>query len=386
MISNKVKDIKSFIVMDVMARAEELEKSGERVIHMEVGEPDFDTPDVIREAAIDAIKSGKTHYTHSMGLIELREAICEHYYNEYNVSIVPDQVLVTTGTSPALLLMIIALIESEDEIIISNPHYSCYPNFVKSAGGSVVEVRTYPENGFQYMPEEIKKVLTKKTKGIIINSPSNPTGIVMPEENMKEIANFDNQYIISDEIYHGLVYEGRARSILEFTKKAFVVNGFSKLYAMTGWRLGYLIFPLEFSDIMQKIHQNFMISANSFVQYAGITALKQAGPDIERMKNIYNERREFILKRMKDIGFKIHVEPTGAFYVFADARNFCVDSYKEAFNILEKVKVGVTPGIDFGSGGEGFLRFCYANSLENIKEGLDRIESYLGGENYRLIG
>ncbi|MDY6969736.1 MAG: pyridoxal phosphate-dependent aminotransferase [Spirochaetota bacterium] len=386
MISNKVKDIKSFIVMDVMARAEELEKSGERVIHMEVGEPDFDTPDVIREAAIDAIKSGKTHYTHSMGLIELREAICEHYYNEYNVSIVPDQVLVTTGTSPALLLMIIALIESEDEIIISNPHYSCYPNFVKSAGGSVVEVRTYPENGFQYMPEGIKKVLTKKTKGIIINSPSNPTGIVMPEENMKEIANFDNQYIISDEIYHGLVYEGRARSILEFTKKAFVVNGFSKLYAMTGWRLGYLIFPLEFSDIMQKIHQNFMISANSFVQYAGITALKQAGPDIERMKNIYNERREFILKRMKDIGFKIHVEPTGAFYVFADARNFCVDSYKEAFNILEKVKVGVTPGIDFGSGGEGFLRFCYANSLENIKEGLDRIESYLGGENYRLIG
>ena len=386
MISNKVKDIKSFIVMDVMARAEELEKSGERVIHMEVGEPDFDTPDVIREAAIDAIKSGKTHYTHSMGLIELREAICEHYYNEYNVSIVPDQVLVTTGTSPALLLMIIALIESEDEIIISNPHYSCYPNFVKSAGGSVVEVRTYPENGFQYMPEEIKKVLTKKTKGIIINSPSNPTGIVMPEENMKEIANFDNQYIISDEIYHGLVYEGRARSILEFTKKAFVVNGFSKLYAMTGWRLGYLIFPLEFSDIMQKIHQNFMISANSFVQYAGITALKQAGPDIERMKNIYNERREFILKRMKDIGFKIHVEPTGAFYVFADARNFCVDSYKEAFNILEKVKVGVTPGIDFGSGGEGFLRFCYANSLENIKEGLDRIESYLGDENYRLIG
>ncbi|MFC1670555.1 pyridoxal phosphate-dependent aminotransferase [Spirochaetota bacterium] len=379
MISKRADDVKSFMVMDVMARAEELEKAGEHIIHLEVGEPDFDTPKVVQDAAIEAIRSGKTHYTHAMGILELREEICSHYNREYGVSITPDQVLVTTGTSPAMLLMMMSIIEQGrgDEIILSNPHYSCYPNFIKSVGGSVVDVRTYPEDGFQYRPEDIKKAISKKTKGIMINSPSNPTGIVMSNENLEEIANFDNQYILSDEIYHGLVYQGKARSILEFTGKAFVINGFSKLFAMTGWRLGYLIFPREFSSVMERIHQNFMISANSFVQIAGITALKESWPDIERMKNIYNERRNFMIKGLRELGFKISIEPTGAFYVFADARHFCKDSYKEAFNILEKVKVGVTPGIDFGTGGEGFLRFSYANSLDNIKEGLKRIEQYL---------
>jgi aspartate/methionine/tyrosine aminotransferase len=376
MISSKAQGVKSFIVMDVMARAEELERQGERVIHLEVGEPDFDTPEVIQNAAIEAIKSGKTHYTHAMGLIELREAICEHYYREYGVSIGPDQIMVTSGTSPGMLLMMIALLETGDEVIISNPHYACYPNFIRSVGGSVIEVRTYPEHGFQYRPEEIEKVISRRTCGIVINSPSNPTGIVMTEKQMEEIAQFKEQYIISDEIYHGLVYEGRAHSILEFTDKAFVINGFSKLFAMTGWRLGYLIFPREFFDAMQRIHQNFMISANSFVQWAGITALKEAWPDIEKMKKIYDERRLYMIERLRDIGFKIHVEPTGAFYVFADGRDFFSDSYRESFSIIEEVKVGVTPGIDFGSGGEGFIRFSYANSLENIKEGLNRISEY----------
>ncbi len=377
MVSQKAKDLKSFIVMDVMAKAEKLEKAGENVIHLEVGEPDFNTPSIIQETAIKAIEAGRTHYTHAMGLIELREAICEHYREEYNVSLSPDRIMVTTGTSPALLLMMMAIIDGKDEVIISNPHYSCYPNFIKSLGGKPVEINTQPEDGFQYRPEAIKRALTRRTKAIVINSPSNPTGIVMTEKNLKDISAFERQYIISDEIYHGLSYEGRARSILEYTNNAFVINGFSKLYAMTGWRLGYLIFPKEFYDIMQKIHQNFMISANSFVQWAGITALTQTNDEISRMRATYNERRIYMIKRLREMGFDIHVEPTGAFYVFADARKFCKDSYREAFNILEKVKVGVTPGIDFGTGGEGFLRFSYANSMENIKEGLNRIEKYL---------
>lgn len=377
MITNKTKDLKSFIVMDVMARAEELEKSGEHVIHLEVGEPDFDTPAIIQETVMDAIKSGKTHYTHAMGLLELRNMISEHYKKEYDVNINPNQIMVTSGTSPALLMMMIALLDKDDEVIISNPHYACYPNFIKILDARPVDVKTYPEFGFQYKPEDIESVLTERTKAIVINSPSNPTGIVMSEKNLKDIAGFDNQYIISDEIYHGLVYNGRAGSILEYTDKAFVINGFSKLYAMTGWRLGYLIFPEEFYDTMQKIHQNFMISANSFVQWAGIAALQYTKPDIEKMRETYNERRIYMINRLREIGFKIHVEPTGAFYVFADARKFCTDSYKEAFDILEKVKVGVTPGVDFGSGGEGFLRFSYANSIENIKEGLDRVERYI---------
>jgi len=377
-ISSKAQEVKPFIVMDVMARAQELERQGEKVIHLEVGEPDFDTPQVIQEAAISAIRAGKTHYTHAMGLIELREAICEHYHREYGVSISPDQIMVTSGTSPAMLLMMIALLETGDEVIISNPHYACYPNFVRSVGGKVVEVRTHPEDGFQYRPEEIEKVLSKRTCGIVINSPSNPTGIVMNKSQMEQVAHFSDQYIISDEIYHGLVYEDRTHSILEFTDRAFVINGFSKLYAMTGWRLGYLIFPREFCSAMQRIHQNFMISANSFVQWAGITALREARDDVERMQAIYNERRVYMIERLRDIGFRIHVEPTGAFYVFADGRQFFSDSYQEAFAIVEKVKVGVTPGVDFGSGGEGFLRFSYANSLENIREGMDRIAGYFG--------
>ena len=380
MISSKVSDVKSFMVMDVMARAAELERTGRRVIHLEVGEPDFSTPGVVREAAIEAIRKGDTHYTHAMGMIELREGICAYYSREYGVSITPEQVLVTSGTSPAMLLMMLAIVEPDDKIIVPNPHYACYPNFIQAVGGRMVQVRTMPEEGFQYRPEAIRKAITSRTRGIMINSPSNPTGIVMGDKNLEEIARFTGQYILSDEIYHGLVYEGRARSILEFTDRAFVINGFSKLFAMTGWRLGYLIFPPEFSSVMERMHQSFMISANSFVQSAGIAALTSAWPDVEKMKKTYNERRVYMIKRLREIGFTIYIEPTGAFYVYADAGAFCDDTYNEAFAILEKVGVGVTPGVDFGSGGERFIRFSYANSLENIREGLDRIEEYFKGK------
>ena len=377
MISRRAESFTSFIVMDVMAKAEELERKGEHVIHLEVGEPDFPTPKVIAKAATDALHNNKTRYTHALGLLELRQAICDFYFKEYGVNITPDQVLVSTGTSPALLFAMLSILDHGDEVIISNPRYPCYQNFILAAGGKIKEVKTYPEEGFQYRPKDIKKKLSPRTKAILINSPSNPTGIVMSKDQLQSMTQFDKQYIISDEIYHGLVYKNRAHSILEFTDKAFVINGFSKLYAMTGWRLGYCIFPKHFSQVMQRIHQNFMISANGFIQWAGIAALTKAQDDVAEMVKIYDERRQYMLARLKDMGFVIHVEPTGAFYVFADARRFCTDSYKEAFRITEEVKVGVTPGIDFGSAGEGFLRFSYANSLENIKEGLNRLESYL---------
>jgi aspartate/methionine/tyrosine aminotransferase len=377
MISKRASEFTSFIVMDVMAKAEELERKGEHVIHMEVGEPDFPTPKAISETAIDALLNNKTRYTHALGLLELRQAICDFYLEEHGVMITPDQVLVSTGTSPVLLFAMLAILDHGDEVIISNPRYPCYQNFILAAGGSMKEIRTYPEEGFQYRPADIKNSLSPKTRGIIINSPCNPTGIVMTREQLIEMARFDGPYIISDEIYSGLVYEGKAHSILEFTDRAFVINGFSKLYAMTGWRLGYLIFPKAFSAVMQKIHQNFMISANGFIQWAGITALTKARDDVALMKQTYNERRRYMLDRLRQMGFVIHVEPTGAFYVFADGRKFFADSYREAFRITEEAKVGVTPGIDFGSGGEGFLRLSYATSMENIIEGLNRLERYL---------
>ena len=376
MIAKRAQEIKPFIVMDVLERAHAMEQAGINIIHLEVGEPDFDVPQCVKEAARRALEQGYTHYTHSMGNLKLREAICQHYFEKYQVTVHPDQVIVTSGTSPAMLLLFSALLERGDEVILSDPHYACYPNIIGFVEGVSVTVPVYEEDGFQYRPEAIKEKITPQTKAIFINSPSNPTGNLLSESRMRAIAEF-SPYIVSDEIYHGLVYEGREHSILEFTDRAFVVNGFSKLYAMTGLRLGYLIAPKEFVRPIQKMQQNFFISANSIVQLAGVAALENAAEDVARMKRIYNERRQYMVKRLKELGFGITVEPTGAFYVFANAKHISPNSYKLAFDILEKAHVGVAPGIDFGQNGEGYLRFSYANSMENIAEGLDRLEHYL---------
>jgi len=376
MISKRAQEIPPFIVMDVLEKAQEFERMGERVIHLEVGEPDFDTPECINEACYRAICEGKTHYTHSLGLIELREAIAEDYLKKYQIEISPEQILVASGTSPALLLLFAALLELNDEVILSNPYYPCYPNIIRFVGGSPVFVEVMEEEGFQYLPEMIEEKLSPRVKGILINSPSNPTGNVMAPERMAKIAQFF-PFIISDEIYHGLVYEGKVHSILEFTDQAFVINGFSKLYAMTGWRLGYVIAPKEFIRPMQKIQQNLFISASSFAQWGALVGLKEAEENIKKMKETYNRRRRFLIPRLRELGFGITVEPTGAFYILANAKRFSKDSYRLAFDILKEAKVGVAPGIDFGTNAEGYLRFCYANSMENIEEGMNRLERYL---------
>ena len=377
-ISRKAREIPSFIVMDVLERATELEKQGRNIIHLEVGEPDFPTPQCICEAAQKALKQGKTHYTHSLGIIELREAVCEHYRDKYGVGICPDQVIITSGTSPALFIIFSALLDPGDEIIMPDPHYPCYPNFVTFLGGRPVFVNIDEDDGFLLNPDEINKKKGPKTKAILINSPSNPTGTLLPGELIKKIAGLGLP-VISDEIYHGLVYGEKEHSILEYTKNAFVLNGFSKLYAMTGWRLGYLIAPPEYVRPMQKLQQNFFISASSISQWAGIAALKKAGPDVEKMKKTYDARRRFMIKKIRETGFDLKIEPAGAFYLLINARHIRASSYDLAFEILEKAGVGVTPGIDFGQNAEGYIRLSYANSLENIKEGLNRIKEFLWG-------
>ncbi|TFG93767.1 MAG: pyridoxal phosphate-dependent aminotransferase [Syntrophobacterales bacterium] len=376
MVTKRASEITPFIVMDILEKAQEMERNGTNIIHMEVGEPDFDTPECINEACCKAIRDGKTHYTHSLGLIELREAICEHYFTKYGVDISPDRIIVTSGTSPAMFLLFSALIERGEEVIISDPHYACYPNFISFLEGIPARVNVFEEDGFQYTPEGIREKITPRTKGIMINSPSNPTGNLLSTERMVEIASYGIP-IIADEIYHGLVYEEQEHTILEFTDNAFVLNGFSKAYAMTGWRLGYLIAPKEYIRPMQKIQQNFFISANSFAQWGGIAALREAGDDVVRMRNIFNERRKFIIRRLREIGLGITVEPTGAFYILGNIKAFSANSYEMAFDILEKAHVGVTPGIDFGKNCEGYLRFSYATAMEKIDEGINRIERYL---------
>jgi (5-formylfuran-3-yl)methyl phosphate transaminase len=376
MVAKRAEEISPFLVMEVLERARAMEAKGVDIVHLEVGEPDFDVPSAVKDALHRALDEGCTHYTHSLGDLQLRQAICDHYLKAYDVSVNPGQVIVTSGTSPAMMLAFAALLERDDGVIISDPGYACYPNFISFLGAVPIRVPVYEEDGFQYRPHIIEEKIVDNARAIIINSPSNPTGNLLSEETMRAIARF-SPYMISDEIYHGLVYEGREHSILEFTDRAFVLNGFSKLYAMTGLRLGYLIAPERFVRPIQKMQQNFFICASSIAQKAGIVALNETDEDVARMKGIYDRRRRFMIRRLRELGFGITVEPTGAFYVFANARHISADSHRLAFDILEKAHVGVTPGVDFGKNGEGYIRFSYANSMENIAEGLDRIEKYL---------
>lgn len=375
-ITSKALQIPPFIVMDVLERARVLEKEGISIIHMEVGEPDFTTPECIIRAGCKALAEGKTHYTHSQGILPLREAICEDYKERYGVSFDPDQVIVTSGTSPALLMIFSATLDKDDEIIMTNPYYPCYANMVTFIGGIPRLIPVSAEENFQLTPGKIKKALTKKTKAILVNSPSNPTGMCIDSADMRDIANLGIT-VISDEIYHGIRYEGKDHSILEYTSDAFVVNGFSKRYAMTGWRLGYLIAPKDWIAPLRKIQQNFFISASDFVQWAGLNALKDAQSDVERMVQTYRERRDYLYPELKKLGFVILRQPEGAFYLFANCQRFSKNTYKLAFEVLENAHVGITPGIDFGPMGEGYVRFSYANSLENLKEGVTRLHRYL---------
>ena len=376
MIAARAQDIAPFLAMEVLERAGELEAKGDHIVHLEVGEPDFPTPACIQDAAARAVKDGKTGYTHSLGILPLREAIAEHYHAQYGVQVSPEQILVTAGTSPAMWMVFSAILNPGDQVVLSNPHYACYPNFIRFCGGESVTVDVHEEDGFQFRPEAVAAKVTPRTKAIFINSPANPTGTLLSAERMAAIAGL-GPLIVSDEIYHGLVYAGREHSILEYTDRAIVFNGFSKAYAMTGWRLGYAIVPAELIRPLQKMHQNFFISANAFVQAAGVAALTQAQPDVVRMRGIYDERRRFIIPALRRLGFGIATEPTGAFYILANAKRFTADSYAFAFEILEHAKVGVTPGVDFGSNGEGYLRFSYANSLDNIAEALRRLDAFL---------
>jgi len=374
-VTRKASSISPFIAMDVMEKAQQLEKDGHNIIHLEVGEPDFETPKPIKDAAINAIQNGDTHYTNSMGKIEFRNEIARYYKRKYHVDISPEQIIVTSGTSPAMYLIFAAILEPGDEVILSDPHYACYPKLISFLEGKPVFVSVEENNGFKYDIRNIKKYITPRTKIIMVNSPSNPTGTVYSGEELKAIADL-GYYVFSDEIYHGLVYKGQEHSMLEYTDRTFILDGFSKRYAMTGWRLGYLIAPKEYIRPLQKMQQNFFICANSFSQTAGLAALRDCDEDVKSMAGIYNQRRIYLLKRLREIGIATKVEPTGAFYALANIKHYSNDSFQIAFDILEKARVAVTPGIDFGQKAEGYLRLSYATSIKNLEEGMDRLQKY----------
>jgi len=378
-VSRRAQAIRPFVVMDVVARAKELESQGRDIVRLEIGDPDFPTPEVIARACETAIAAGSTHYTQSLGLPDLRDAIRDHYAATYGVEVDPDNIVVTQGTSPAMLLLFGALLDPGDEVIMADPCYPAYPNYVAFLGGVPVTVRTRASDGFRFRLDELEAAITPRTRAIMITSPSNPTGAVLDDDYLRDLAAIAQRtgvFIASDEIYHGLDFCGPDRTILSYTERAFVLNGFSKTYAMTGWRLGYLIAPPEFVRPAEKIQQNFFLAANAFVQQAGVVALTQASADVARMRATYDERRKFLVPELRRIGLTIESEPCGAFYVFADARAWGEDSLALSRRLLEEAGVACAPGIDFGPGGEGFLRFSYATSIERLREGIARLEAW----------
>jgi aspartate/methionine/tyrosine aminotransferase len=366
----RIEPLEPFLAMEVMERAFAMERAGTRVIHLEIGEPDFPPPPEAVEACQRALAEGQTHYSSSLGLPELREAIAEDHELRHGTRVDPERVLVTSGTSPAMLLVFALLVEEGDEVIIGAPHYPCYPNFIRVFGGRPVSVVTDPAEGYRLDPDAVRRALSPRTRAIVVGSPANPMGAVQDEATVRALAALGPP-LISDEIYDGLVYDDvRVTSALRVSDGAFVLDGFSKRYAMTGFRLGYVIAPREAIRPLQILQQNLFISANRFVQHAGIAALRHGRPSLEAMRSAYLRRRAILVDGLRGLGFGVPSLPPGAFYVFADARAFDSDSRRLAFSLLESAHVAATPGIDFGPEGEGWLRFCYAASEAEIREAI----------------
>lgn len=378
-ISSSARQVQPFLAMEIFERSQELERQGIDIVHLEVGEPDFDVPECVNRALREAAEAGQTHYTHSMGMLDLREEVCAYYQRRYGIGIDPGRVLITSGTSGALVLLMALLLEAGDEILLPNPGYACYDNFVRTFHGKPASYEVPASTGFRYDPGRISKLINRRSKAILVNSPSNPTAAIQDYSTLEKIAGFGVP-VISDEIYHGIEYgeaADRAVSMLEVTDECFVVDGLSKRYAMTGLRVGWLVAPQSLIPPLQRLQQNLFVCASSLAQTAAIAALGEADADLERMTEQYSKRREVLYSGLEKLGFPIPCKPMGAYYIFARADHLDTDSLRLAKRILEEAHVGVTPGIDFGSHAEGWLRFSFANNRANIREALSRLEKWL---------
>jgi aspartate/methionine/tyrosine aminotransferase len=369
---------------EVLARAKALERQGKSIIHLEIGEPDFNTPQNIKEAAVKALYAGYTHYVPAAGIPELREAIAEYISKTRKIPVDPEEVVVTPGAKPVIFFTILACVNPGEEVLYPNPGFPIYESMIKFVGAKPVPIPLKEENDFRIDHEYVKEKITEKTKMIILNSPENPTGSVLTRDDLKLIADCiaerDDLIVLSDEIYSRIIYEGSHESIASLPgmkEKTVILDGFSKTYAMTGWRLGYGVMR---KDLAEKITQ-LMINSNSctcaFIQMAGIEALKGPQDSVDRMVAEFRKRREIIVEGLNRIKGVTCKKPKGAFYVFPNITGTGMRSKELSDYLLNEVGVAVLPGTSFGRYGEGYLRISFANSAENIKEALRRIEAAL---------
>ena len=356
----------------------------DNVISLGVGEPDFKTPWHIRDTAIEYLNQGKTRYTANAGLIELRHEIADFYKRKYNVEYDgKSEVLVTVGGSEGIDMAIRTIISPGDEVLVIEPSFVCYSPLVSMAGGKVVTVTTKAENKFKLTPEELESAITSKTKLLVFPYPNNPTGGIMRREDIEKITDIiikNNIFVLSDEIYSELTYGNEKHcsiaSIEGMKERTIVINGFSKTYSMTGWRLGYALAPAPIIEQMTKLHQFAIMSAPTNSQYAAIEALRNGDKDIEKMREDYDMRRKFTVNAFRKIGLDCF-EPEGAFYVFPCIKSTSLTSDEFAEKLIMSKRVAVVPGTAFGECGEGFIRVSYCYSIENIKKAIDRIEEFI---------
>ena len=382
-IMKRLEKIQPFYVMELLKRAKALEQRGVDVVHMEIGEPDFPTPPEVVSAGMDAIRGGEVKYTSAAGLPALRESIASFYADRYGVEVSARRIFVTPGASGAFSLILAGLLEHTDEVLLSDPGYPCYPNFVRLYGGEPVLVPVNVESNFQLDVSSLSRHWTPKTRGVVMASPSNPTGTLADSTALREIASFlDSRmaFWLSDEIYHGLVYGEQEHSALEYSDHAFVVNSFSKYFGMTGWRLGWAVVPETFVGAAERLAQNLFISAPTHSQMAALAAFSPSNlAELECRRREFEIRRDFLLKELPGLGFEIPVQPQGAFYIYADCSRWTEDSFAWAWQLLEETHVAVTPGKDFGMNEpKRYLRFAYTASMERLAEGLSRMRILLG--------
>jgi len=384
-IARRMADIEPFHVMDLLARARTLEATGRDIVHMEIGEPDFVTPAPVREAAKQALDAGKTRYTPAMGLPALREAISRFYQTDYGVSVAPERIIVTPGASGALLLALGVLVNPGEQVLMADPGYPCNRHFVRLLEAGAVGVPTGPGSAYQLTPALLEQHWTADTIAVLLASPSNPTGTGVDTDSladMHRVIAARGGRLVVDEIYHGLVYDGAVNSALSVSDELFVINSFSKYFCMTGWRLGWLVAPVDYVREVDKLAQNIFLAAPTVSQHAALAAFAPESRDIlNGYRDAFRQRRDFLLPALQELGFHIPVTPAGAFYLYADCTRFTDDSYAFALDVLEKVGVAITPGRDFGANQpERHLRFAYTTSLARLEEGVERLAAYTRGD------
>lgn len=374
----RMADIEAFHVMDVQDRAHELEAKGRRVVHMEIGQPDFPAPPQVAEAAIEAIRTHRLGYTASLGLPPLRQAIADYYRERLGVTVSPSRIVVTAGASGALLLTLGVLLSPGDEVLMPDPCYPCSRHFVRMFEGRARPIPVGENQFYQLTDADVREHWGGATRGVLIASPSNPTGSMIPRDELRAIVESVRRaggFAIVDEIYQGLVYDGKPSTVLEHADDVFVINSFSKYFNMTGWRLGWIVVPETHVREIEKLAQNAFICPSAPAQYAALAAFRSDTLAVlEARRQEFKRRRDFLVPALRELGFRIPLMPQGAFYIYAGCERFSSDSTDFALRLLEEAGVAITPGLDFGfNRPERHVRFAYTRSLEDLKEGVESI-------------